>query len=183
MIDDFNFTLDNSDFSVSIEKFAAYLDGNLSESEMDKVGSMIENDEAMQDVMAHLEQSELTFTEYEQENIQLPEELLDTNFEIPIINDEIDVGDSVDSFGHVACAAAPVMFDSFNDFIDNEKYKIDSCKDDEFSDEPDSSYINFENDFFNENQTRSYLNDIDPQILNDENLFADNTADDILTDL
>ena len=169
--DDFNFTLDSSDFPVSIEKFAAYLDGNLSESEMNTMESVIENDEAMQDVMDHLELSELTFTEYEQENLQLPEELLDADFEIPLINDEINVGGGVDPFGLVACAAAPVMFDSFNDFIDNEENKIDTCKDDELSDETESSHISFKYDFFNENQIGSYLND--------ENLFADNNTDDI----
>ena len=35
---------------ISIEEFAAYLDGNLSDDEMQRVSSEIENDEAMQDI-------------------------------------------------------------------------------------------------------------------------------------
>ena len=46
--DDFNFTLDSSDFPVSNEEFAAYLDGNLSDDEMQRVSSVIDNDEMMQ---------------------------------------------------------------------------------------------------------------------------------------
>lgn len=35
--DDFNFSFDSSDFPVSIEEFAAYMDGNLSDDEMQRV--------------------------------------------------------------------------------------------------------------------------------------------------
>ena len=55
---------------VSIEEFAAYLDGNLSDDEMQRVSSVIENDEAMQDIavnnlsiedaLSHYESSEFT---------------------------------------------------------------------------------------------------------------------------
>ena len=36
---------------VSIEEFAAYLDGNLSNDEMKAVSSVIANDDAMQDIV------------------------------------------------------------------------------------------------------------------------------------
>ena len=83
--DDFNFTFDGSDFPVSIEEFAAYMDGNLSDDEMQRIGSVIENDEAMQDVMDSVEQSELTLAEYGQEDMRLPEELCEDMFSIPIV--------------------------------------------------------------------------------------------------
>ena len=54
--DDFDFTFDSSDFPVSIEEFAAYLDGNLSDDEMQRIDSVIENDESMQGVMENKEQ-------------------------------------------------------------------------------------------------------------------------------
>lgn len=81
--DDFDFTLDSSDFPVSIEEFAAYLDGNLSDKEMERISSVVENDEVMQDVMDEMELSELTLAEYGQEDLQLPEELELTDFFIP----------------------------------------------------------------------------------------------------
>lgn len=84
--EDFDFTLDSSDFPLSIEEFAAYMDGNLSDDEMQRIGSVIENDETMQGVMDSMEQSELTLAEYGQEDMQLPEELCREISSIPIIN-------------------------------------------------------------------------------------------------
>lgn len=84
---DFNFMFDSSDFPISIEKFAAYLDSNLSDDEMQRVSAVIENDEAMQGVMDGLEQSEFTFAEYGQEDMQLPETILNNTFQIPIIKE------------------------------------------------------------------------------------------------
>ena len=81
--DDFDFTFDSSDFPVSIEEFAAYLDGNLSDDEMQRIDSVIENDESMQGVMDSMEQSELTLAEYGQEDMQLPEEIADGEFDVP----------------------------------------------------------------------------------------------------
>ena len=54
--DDFNFSFDSSDFPVSIEEFAAYMDRNLSDDEMQRVSSVIDNDEMMQGVMVSMEQ-------------------------------------------------------------------------------------------------------------------------------
>lgn len=81
--DDFDFTFDSSDFPVSIEEFAAYMDGNLSDDEMQRIGSVIENDESMQGVIDSMEQSELTLAEYGQEDMQLPEGLGEMDFFIP----------------------------------------------------------------------------------------------------
>ena len=58
--DDFDFTLDSSDFPVSIEEFAAYMDGNLSDDEKQRVGHIIDNNEVMQEIMDCMELSELT---------------------------------------------------------------------------------------------------------------------------
>ena len=83
--DDFNFSFESSDFPVSIEEFAAYMDGNLSDVEMQRIGSVIDNDEMMQGVMDSMEQSEQTLTEYGQEDMQLPEEIYGDFFTIPKI--------------------------------------------------------------------------------------------------
>lgn len=81
--DDFNFSFESSDFPVSIEEFAAYMDGNLSEDEMQRISSVIENDETMQDVMDSMEKSELTLSEYAPDDLQLPEEITDIDFFVP----------------------------------------------------------------------------------------------------
>lgn len=87
--DDFNFNFDASDFPVSIEEFAAYMDGNLSDDEMQRVSSVIEHDDTMQDVMDSMEQSELTLSEYTPDDLQLPEEITGGGFEMPEIKKEI----------------------------------------------------------------------------------------------
>lgn len=84
--DDFNFTFDDSEFPVSIEEFAAYLDGNLSDDEMQRVSSVIENDEEMQGVMDGMEQTEITLAEYGQEDMQVPEEIKKDFFSLPNVS-------------------------------------------------------------------------------------------------
>lgn len=81
--DDFNFSFESSDFPVSIEEFAAYMDGNLTDDEMQRVSSVIEHDDMMQDVMDSMEQSEMTLADYGLEDMQLPEVLEEMDFYIP----------------------------------------------------------------------------------------------------
>ena len=104
--DDFDSTLDSSDFSVSIEEFAAYLDGNLSDDEMQRVESMIEEDETMQDIVSqngHIEELQML---YNTEENTLPIELDGLGFDIPNIEslnynsmpyDEIGVGNHINN--------------------------------------------------------------------------------------
>ena len=104
--DDFDFTLDSSDFPVSIEEFSAYMDGNLSDDEMQRISSVIEYDDTMQGVMDSMEQSELTLAEYGQEDLQLPEELCREMFHMPIIKkDGPNYIENLDSFSKVAAFA------------------------------------------------------------------------------
>lgn len=110
--DDFDFTLDSSDFPVSIEEFAAYLDGNLSDKEMERISSVVENDEVMQDVMDEMELSELTLAEYGQEDLQLPEEIKSDFFSIPDMNTN-DLEYHILGGFHKAAAFAPSFEDDF----------------------------------------------------------------------
>lgn len=104
--DDFDFTLDSSDFPVSIEEFSAYMDGNLSDDEMQRISSVIEYDDTMQGVMDSMEQSELTLAEYGQEDMQLPEELCREMFHMPIIKkDGPNYIENLESFSRVAAFA------------------------------------------------------------------------------
>lgn len=119
--DDFNFNFDASDFPVSIEEFAAYMDGNLSDDEMQRVSSVIEHDDMMQDVMDSMEQSELTLSEYTPDDLQLPEEITGGGFEMPEIAESpafIDPGFYINPMTHVAaCAAMPLSLSSIGDFF------------------------------------------------------------------
>lgn len=80
---DFNFSFESSDIPVSIEEFAAYMDGNLTDDEMQRVSTVIEHDDTMQDVLDSMEQSEMTLADYGLEDMQLPEVLEEMDFYIP----------------------------------------------------------------------------------------------------
>lgn len=73
--------------SVSIEKFAAYLDGNLSEGEMLQISSLIENDEALKNILDVSEQVNASLEDYASCGLQIPEELLTLDFKLPDIHD------------------------------------------------------------------------------------------------
>lgn len=96
--DDFNFMRDDSDLPLSIEELAAYLDGNLSDAEMQHVASVIESSDPMQSIMDGLEQAEDTFAGYGAEDVQLPEELAEWNFEVPEMDLISDVEVNEDNF-------------------------------------------------------------------------------------
>ena len=139
--DDFNFTLDSSDFPVSIEEFAAYMDGNLSDDEMQRVSSVIDNDEMMQGVMDSMEQSELTLAEYGQEDMQLPKEIADGGG-----------GGFFNPFAKVAaCAASPIILDQA--FMLNEE---------DFSEAPNNYFEEPDNSSDNELANHSDINDDNP---------------------
>lgn len=112
--DDFDFTLDCSDFPVSIEEFAAYLDGNLSDKEMERISSVVENDEVMQDVMDEMELSELTLAEYGQEDLQLPEEIAGNDFDVPEIKQNDVISPHFKNYYRVA---------AFSPMVDNSEKK------------------------------------------------------------
>lgn len=107
-----NFDFDNTEFPMSVEEFAAFMDGNLPDEDMQRLSSVIEQDESMQGVMDAFEETELTLADYGDENLQLPEELAEENFGIPDTDDHlIGGGGFCDPFAaKVACAAQPVLF-------------------------------------------------------------------------
>lgn len=79
----------NFDYPVSIEEFAAYLDGNLSEEDTERVYSIIEQNDTMQDVMNCIELSDNALEEQSAYGTEIPDDILSSEFEIP------DVGSSI----------------------------------------------------------------------------------------
>lgn len=177
--DDFNFSFDSSDFPVSIEEFAAYMDGNLSEDEMQRVDSVIENDETMQGVMDSMEQSELTLAEYGQDDM-LPKEIADGEFDLPVIDDNIVGGGGFfNPFAAVAaCAAAPIAFDYINDSFD-EIEGTDFGNISDLNDNASSSHIAIMGDSTNDNQISDFSNHADMNFSSDDNQFENGIIDDI----
>lgn len=137
------------DTSISIEKFAAYLDGNLPEGEMNELSSMIESNSELQAFANVNTLIDDTINGYSKQDIELPLELQSKDFEIPSFSDLVTDNDSSEDTGffeelNVACRC-------------NEHSECFSINSDDNSLE-DSSSDNIEtldgNSFVNENDTQ-----------------------------
>lgn len=92
---------------ISIEEFAAYLDGNLSDDEMQRVSSVIENDEAMQDIAVNNQSIEVALSNCGSSEFTLPDELTSLDFEIPQFDDSnsMNFDNAWEDLEVAACAA------------------------------------------------------------------------------
>lgn len=178
--DDFNFNFDGSDFPVSIEEFAAYMDGNLSDDEMQRISSVIEYDDTMQDVMDSMEQSEMTLDGYGQEDMQMPEEIADGEFDLPETdNHHVGGGGFFNPFSAVAaCVAAPIALDYLNDSFDEIEVN-DFGKTSDLDDNASSSHVEIMSNSTNDNQIADFSNDADMNFSNDDNQCENGIIDDI----
>lgn len=79
----------------SIEKFAAYLDGNLSQDEMKLCEGLAENNETFRQLLGANSLVEETIASYNDVDFEVPEDILNQEFEIPSLDNESDVDDSV----------------------------------------------------------------------------------------
>lgn len=96
---------------VSIEEFAAYLDGNLSDDEMQRVSSVIENDEAMQDIAVNNQSIEDALSNCESSEFILPDELTSLDFDIPLFDDGMNLDNAWEDLDVAACAADTTCYD------------------------------------------------------------------------
>lgn len=78
---------------VSIEEFAAYLDGNLSEEEMNKITSVINIEYNLQAIMSNCHTIDNAMASYERFEQIIPKDILSDDFEIPDFNNDIENGD------------------------------------------------------------------------------------------
>lgn len=79
--------------TVSIEEFAAYLDGNLSEEEMNKITSVINIEDNLQAIMSNCHTIDNAMASYERFEQIIPKDILSDDFEIPDFNNDIENGD------------------------------------------------------------------------------------------
>lgn len=75
---------------ISVEKYAAFLDENLSSSEMDRISAIIEMDSDLQQInsMSHIIDEDIAADELL--GYELPDNLKSLEFDIPDIDDNID---------------------------------------------------------------------------------------------
>ena len=98
---------------VSIEQFAAYLDGNLTEDGMNEIASAIHADDSLQDIMSSCHAIDDTIANYEPLQLTVPEDISSTDFEIPQMddNDYSNIGDWAD-LDVAACAVDSLEADA-----------------------------------------------------------------------
>ena len=69
----------------SIEKFAAFLDGNLSQSEMQQFSQLAEHDSALHQLLKASSVVDNTLADYSDSDLQLAPEIVSLDFELPMI--------------------------------------------------------------------------------------------------
>ena len=118
--------------SVNVEKFAAYLEGNLPENEMQQISTLIENDDALKSILDVSEQVDASLEDYASCGLQIPEELLTLDFELPGIHDtsvSLDMAPTDDMLmADVAiCADEPnFMENNSNEHLDRDDSDINN---------------------------------------------------------
>lgn len=141
---------------VSIEEFAAYLDGNLSDDEMKAVSSVIANDDAMQDIVLNSQTIDETLSNCEPLDLMLPDNLSSVDFEFPQFEDTND-----DNWKQLEIAAyAP---------------DVSYC---DTSIEVDDSTTDYDdNDFLHHTNIDDTLNDINNDYSQEHNAIEDSIPD------
>ena len=93
----------DSIFPVSIEEFAAYLDGNLTIEDMNRVSSVIDSNSDMHSIADSVQLVDETFASYSPLELTLPDDISSMDFNIPQI-DNIDIlSDEFEECHSVAC--------------------------------------------------------------------------------
>lgn len=79
--------------SVSIEEFAAYLDGNLTEDGMNEIASAIHSDDSLQDILSSGYMVDETLSTYNDWNQIVQDDISTDSFDIPNIEGNLGVSD------------------------------------------------------------------------------------------
>lgn len=145
--------------SISIEKFAAYLDGNLMPDEMEIISSKVNDDEMMQDILSASKQVEETIEGYTSDDLILPEELNSDNFEIPSLVEESFPYIASGNYDVAACAALDV--DDFGNIVEDEITSgVSDTEENQISDNSNDSFIT---------DTNITVSDNDSDLISDPN--------------
>ena len=82
----------------SIEQFAAFLDGNLSQNEMQQFSQLAEHNNTMNQLLDASDVIDDTMVGFTEADLQLPHELIGSNFEIPNVENADYLSLAGDSF-------------------------------------------------------------------------------------
>lgn len=141
---------------VSIEEFAAYLDGNLSDDEMKAVSSVIANDDAMQDIVLNSQTIDETLSNCEPLDLMSPDNLSSVDFEFPQFEDTND-----DNWKQLEVAA----------YAPDVSYCDTSIEDDDSTTDYD------DNDFLHHTNIDDTLNDNNNDYSQEHNAIEDSIPD------
>lgn len=140
---------------------AAFLDGNLSESEMQGISSMIDADASLQKFMDANSVIDESISAFSLSDMGLPQELQTLDFELPSLDGKFhglvtlspEPSHLLDDMMVAACANAPVEgviqqldsedHKSFTDIMDNSDEHIAAYSDDSIATETDNTLEGF----------------------------------------
>ena len=138
----------------SIEQFAAFLDGNLSESEMLQFSQLAEHDNVLHQLLDASSVVDETISNYSDSDLQLPPEIVGSSFSIPTIptsgiSEFGTLGpEPIESLGMVAssaCAEGEVSQYSPNG--NDDQYGISNPEDGTVNLSPESSGLGTDDEF------------------------------------
>ncbi len=119
-------------FPISIEEFASYLDGNLTEDDMTRISSIIDSNSDMHSIAENVQLVDDTFASYSPLELTLPDDISSIDFNIPQI-DNIDVLPAGFEEYHSATCCEFHWFDNLEEIddsgmtLDEENYTEPIC--------------------------------------------------------
>ena len=150
---------------ISIEKMAAFLDGNLTASEMQGISSLIDSDASLQRFMDASSVIDESISAFSMSEINLPQELQSPDFELPSLDGDFHGLITLspeplpfpDNMMVAACADnqiedTPVLqfgsgvHDSLSDVMSGSDDQIAAYSDDSFTTETDNTFDGFPED-------------------------------------
>lgn len=150
----------DSIFPVSIEEFAAYLDGNLTVEDMNRVSSIIDSNSDMHSIADSVQLVDETFASYSPLELTLPDDISSMEFKIPQIDNLNILPDGFEEYHSVACCELH-WFDSATENDDSHmnpdgetitESMYNSC-------ETDCGHLDVDNNDYLDDSTQNELNE------------------------
>lgn len=118
--------------SISIEKFAAFLDENLSQDEMQNISSTIEHDEALKAILDTSNMIDTTLENDISNDVQIPDNIANLEFDLPNLTEntiDIDMF-HIDDTPDISTYADDPFYSNSNDESLDTNDSIDTNSDD-----------------------------------------------------
>ena len=150
----------DSIFPVSIEEFAAYLDGNLTIEDMNRVSSVIDSNSDMHSIADSVQLVDETLASYSPLELTLPDDISSMDFSIPQIDNMDILPTGFEEYHSVACCELH-WFDSTEEFddcgmdLDDEIITEPNC----ILDETECGHLDVDNNDYLDDSTQTELNE------------------------